>query len=97
MGLDDPDRQSGLLLFATAYQRHPYRLPVIGQMEIYNALTQEQVMQYYKARYVPNNLTFVVVGDVDAEAVCKQLGDFFKDYPARSLQPVYIPSEPPQL
>ncbi|MEP6699183.1 MAG: pitrilysin family protein [Verrucomicrobiota bacterium] len=97
MSTDDPDRMAGQLLFATAYQRHPYRLPVIGQMEIYNALTQEQVMEYYKARYVPNNLTFVVVGDVEAEAVYRQLGDFFKDYPARSLQPVYIPSEPAQL
>src|SRR6202045_328907 len=97
MNLDDPDRMTGQLLFATAYQRHPYRLPVIGQMEVYNQLTQEQVMQYYKARYVPNNLTFIVVGDVDAEAVYRQLGDFFKDHPARSLTPVYIPSEPPQL
>src|SRR3954465_4205119 len=52
MGFDDPDRMAGQLLFATAYQRHPYRLPVIGQMEIYNQLTQEQVMRYYKTRYV---------------------------------------------
>src|SRR6202045_2756552 len=97
MGMDDPDRMAGQLLFATAFQRHPYRLPVIGQIDIYNQLTRDQVMQYYKARYVPNNLTFVVVGDVDAEAVYRQLGDFFKDHPARSLTPVYIPSEPPQL
>jgi len=97
MSMDDPDRMAGQLLFATAFQRHPYRLPVIGQLEIYNQLTQEQVMQYYKARYVPNNLTFIVVGDVDAEAVYQHLGAFFKDYPAKSLQPVYIPAEPPQL
>jgi zinc protease len=97
MGMDDPDRMAGQLLFATAFQRHPYRLPVIGHIDIYNQLTRDQVMQYYKARYVPNNLTFVVVGDVDAEAVYRQLTDFFKDHPARSLTPVYIPSEPPQL
>jgi zinc protease len=97
MGMDDPDRMAGQLLFATAFQRHPYRLPVIGHIDIYNQLTRDQVMQYYKARYVPNNLTFVVVGEVDAEAVYRQLGDFFKDHPARSLTPVYIPSEPPQL
>jgi zinc protease len=97
MGMDDPDRMAGQLLFATAFQRHPYRLPVIGQIDVYNQLTRDQVMQYYKARYVPNNLTFVIVGDVDAEAVYRQLGDSFKDHPARSLQPVYIPSEPLQL
>src|SRR5207253_10836588 len=97
MGLDDPDRQAGLLLFATAYQRHRYRLPVIGEIEIYNQLTQEQVMQYYKSRYVPNNLTFIVVGDVDGEKIHQQLADFFKAYPEKALKPVFVPEEPPQL
>src|SRR5438132_484139 len=97
MGMDDPDRIAGLLLFATAYQRHPYRFPVIGEIEIYNQLTQEQLMQYYKTRYVPNNLTFIVVGDVDAEKVRQQLTNLFKPYPEKSLQPVFIPAEPPQL
>jgi zinc protease len=97
MGMDDPDRMAGQLLFATAFQRHPYRLPVIGLIDVYNQLTRDQVMAYYQARYVPNNLTFIVVGDVEAEAVYRQLGDFFKDYPAKSLQPVFVPNEPPQL
>src|SRR5947207_4707004 len=97
MGMDDPDRMAGLLLFATAYQRHPYRFPVIGDIAIYNQLTQEQVMQYYKTRYVPNNLTFIVVGDVVAEKVRQQLTDLFKAYPEKSLQPVFVPAEPPQL
>src|SRR5216110_2099813 len=97
MGLDDPDRVVGLRLFTTAYQRHPYRFPVIGDIEIYNQLTQDQVMQYYKTRYVPNNLTFVVVGDVDAAKVRQQLTEFFKAYPEKSLKPVFIPEEPPQL
>ena len=97
MGFDDPDRVAGQLLFATAYQRHPYRLPVIGLLDVFNQLTQEQVMEYYKARYVPNNITFVIVGDVDAEAVHQQLATFFKEYPAKSLKPLYIAEEPPQL
>ena len=92
MGFDDPDRVSGQLLFATAYQRHPYRLPVIGLLDVFNQLTQEQVMQYYKSRYVPNNLTFVVVGDVDAKQVQQQLADLFKDHPAKSLPPLYHPA-----
>jgi zinc protease len=97
MGLDDPDRMAGQLLFATAYQRHPYRLPVIGQLDIFNQLTQEDVMRYYKSRYVPNNLTFIVVGDVEPQAVYQQLGDFFANHPAKSLPSVFIPREPPQL
>src|SRR6476660_1359970 len=86
MTMDDPDRMAGQLLFATAFQRHPYRLPVIGQLEIFNQLTQEQVMDYYKSRYVPNNLTFVIVGDVEAEKVRTQLAEFFKSYPEKSLK-----------
>src|SRR6266702_6692084 len=97
MGMDDPDRMVTLLLFGTAYQRHPYRFPVIGELEIYNQLTQEQVMQYYKTRYVPNNLTFVVVGNVDAEKVRQQLAELFKSYPEKSLKPVFVPAELPQL
>ena len=97
MGFDDPDRMVGQLLFATAYQKHPYRLPVIGQLEVYNQLTQEQVMQYYKTRYVPNNLTFIVAGDVDGEKVRGQLAELFKNYPEKSLKPTFIPAEPPQL
>src|SRR5215472_15709346 len=97
MGMDDPDRMAGLLLFATAYQRHPYRFPVIGELEIYNQLTQDQVMQYYKTRYVPNNLTFIVVGDVHAEKVRQQLAELFKAYPQQSLRPLFIPAEPQQL
>ena len=97
MGMDDPDRMAGQLLLGTAYQKHPYRLPVIGDIEIYNQLTRDQVMEYYKTRYVPNNLTFIVVGDVDAQKVREQLTTLFKDYPEKSLRPVYIPPEPPQL
>jgi len=97
MGFDDPDRMAGQLLFATAYQRHPYRLPVIGLLDVFNQLTQEQVLEYYKTRYVPNNFTFVVVGDVAADEVHEQLADFFRAFPAKSLKPLYIPQEPPQL
>ncbi|MDQ6656402.1 MAG: insulinase family protein, partial [Verrucomicrobiota bacterium] len=97
MGFDDPDRMAGQLLFATAYQRHPYRLPVIGSLDVFNQLTREQVMAYYEARYVPNNITFVVVGDVDGAQVHEQLVRYFAPYPAKSLRPIYVPAEPAQL
>src|SRR4051812_10473369 len=97
MNVDDPDRMLSLLLFATAYQKHPYRLPVIGEMEIYNQLTQEQVMQYYKTRSVPKNLPFIAAGDVDAKKIREQLADYLKNYPKKAPKPVFVPNEPPQL
>lgn len=97
MGQDDPDRVSSHTLFATAFRRHPYRHPVIGHLDIYNRLTRDDVMAYYKARYVPNNLFFVVTGDVDAQAVHDQLAAAFEPYKRQPLPPVYVPQEPVQL
>lgn len=97
MGSDDPDRVVTQLLFATAFQLHPYRLPVIGLIDIYNQLTQAQVMEYYTTRYAPNNLSVIVVGDVDTANVRSDVEKLFGNYRARALRPIYIPAEPPQL
>ena len=53
MVADDPDRVNSQQLFTTAYREHPYRHPVIGHLDIFNALTRDDLMAYYKARYVP--------------------------------------------
>jgi len=37
------------------------------------------------------------VGDVDGEKIHQQLAEFFKSYPEKSLRPIFIPEEPPQL
>jgi zinc protease len=94
---DDPDRVNSQQVFATAYREHPYRHPVIGHLDVFNRLTRDQVMAYYKARYVPNNLTFVVVGDVNAAEILAQMETFFERYPRAALPSVYLPKEPPQL
>ncbi len=96
MGADDPDRVASKLLFATAFREHPYRYPVIGHLDLFNRLTRDDVWAYYKARYVPNNLFFVITGAVDARQVYEQLAAFFAPYPRQPLPPVYIPREPAQ-
>lgn len=97
MGFDDPNRQSTLLMLRTVFAESPFKNPVIGHLDIYNKLTRDDVMEYYKARYVPNNLTFVVVGDVDAQKIRAQIEELFRDQPRRALEPSYIPSEPEQI
>ncbi|MFV0416628.1 MAG: M16 family metallopeptidase [Chthoniobacterales bacterium] len=97
MGFDDPSRQSMQLLLGTMYKESPLGSPVIGHLDIYNRLTRDDVMEYYRERYAPNNLTLVVVGDVDAKAVLEQVKEIFKDYPRRALKPLYLPEEPEQL
>lgn len=97
MGFDDPGRQGIELLLRTLYPNSPYGLPVIGHLDIFNQLTRDDVMEYYRSRYVPNNLTFVIAGDVNEEEVLAQLTAFFADYPRGKLAPVLIPDEAPQL
>jgi zinc protease len=97
MGYDDPDRMSSQTLFATAYREHPYRHPIIGHLDVFNTLQRDDVIAYYKARYVPNNMFIVVVGDVDAEKVRTQIAALFAPHSRAALPPVFLPKEPPQL
>ncbi len=97
MGFDDPGRQSSQLMLRTVFSESPFRHPVIGYLDVYNKLTRADVMAYYKKRYVPNNLTFVVTGDVDPQKIRTQVEEAFKDYPRSALEPVYVASEPEQV
>lgn len=97
MGFDDPGRQSSQLMLRTVFSESPLRHPVIGYLDVYNRLTRQDVLDYYKRRYVPNNLTFVVAGDVDADQLHAELGRLFRDEPRRALDPVFVQSEPLQM
>ncbi len=97
MGLDDPDRQSHYLHFDTAYTAHPYRYPVIGHLDVYNRLARQDVFEYYQQRYAPNNLTFLVVGDVAFEDVRARIAPLLEKHPRRPLPDVFVPREPAQL
>ncbi len=97
MGFDDPNRKNWQLIARTVFSESPYRHPVIGYLDIYNQLKREDVWEYYKQRYVPNNLTFVVVGDVDALKIRDQLEAFFKGYPRKPLETIALPMDPPQV
>src|SRR5437899_7606759 len=75
MGQDDPGRRSGRRLFETAYTRSPYRLTVIGYPDIFNELKPEDIRAYYHEKYVPNNIFFVVAGEVKSGEVVAQIRD----------------------
>jgi zinc protease len=97
MGEDDPERKSSKLMWATAYNVHPYRHPVIGYEEVYRKLSRDDVMKYFKSRYVPNNMVFILVGDFEVAVAEKKIREAFGSYPRQALAPVLIPSEPRQL
>jgi predicted Zn-dependent peptidase len=41
----------------------PYQWPILGSRRSINRLTREQVWDYYKTYYVPNNMVGIVIGD----------------------------------
>lgn len=94
---DDPGRRSSRRLFETAYTRSPYRFTVIGYPEIFNQLTRDDIVAYYREKYVPNNLFFVVAGDVRTEEVTEQIAEAFRETKARPLPPAVLPEEPRQV
>ncbi len=97
MGLDDPDRRLGQALFRTAFQRHPYREPVIGHRELFRRVTREELLTYYHSRYVPNNMVVCVAGAVPPEECLAQVEAAFGSVPRGRLAPVRIEDEPVQL
>ncbi len=96
MGRDDPDHRLGEALFAMAFREHPYRHPIIGYREVFAAIGRDDLLAYYRARYVPNNLVLVVVGAFDPAAVRAAVEQHFGSVPRARLAPVYLPDEPTQ-
>jgi zinc protease len=97
LGYDDPDRMLSHLTFATAYQKHPCRYPVIGLRRIFDQIDRETLLAYYRRRYVPENVFVVVSGDVQVAQVQEWVQKFFGPIRARPVVPVVIPAEPPQV
>lgn len=81
---------------ANVYTRSRLRHPVIGWPEDIQQLELDELKQWYKRWYVPNNATLVIAGDVQFEAVDELVTKYFSAIPSRPLQPVKSWSEPPQ-
>ena len=44
---------------------HPYHWPTIGYMEDLTAASYEDVVEFFRSYYAPNNASLVVAGDID--------------------------------
>ena len=97
MTRDDPDDRLWETVFSSAFREHPYRYPIIGHRDVFSTATPEDLAAYYRARYVPNNLVVVIVGDIDADAVQAAVAKHFGATPRARLAPVLVPAEPRQL
>ncbi len=97
MGRDDPDQRFSEALFETAFRRHPYRYPIIGYKDVFQTITREELLAYYRERYVPNNAVLVVAGAVDPAEIFRLAEQVWGSAPRGRLAPVHVPEEPAQL
>ncbi|MBI5416475.1 insulinase family protein [Candidatus Poribacteria bacterium] len=97
MNEDSPGRFLHQLFWNTSFSKHPYRHPVIGYSEIFKKITREDLIKYYKEKYVPNSMIIVVVGDIDSKEVLIKIKEAFKDFQRGLDNNLYLPEEPRQL
>ena len=93
MTLDEPDQRLGQTLFETAFRQHPYQHPIIGHRPVFEGVSRDDLVAYYRARYVPNNLVLVVAGHFEPAALLPVVEQHFGSAPRARLAPVYLADE----
>jgi zinc protease len=75
---------------------HPYRHPTIGYMEDLDAASLDDVKQFFRAYYAPDNAVLVIAGDVKVEEAVRQAERYFEEIPPGPGAPqVTAPAVPP--
>ena len=70
---------------------HPYNWQVIGSLEDLQAATLDDVKEFFRAWYTPNNVTLTVTGDFDTEQAKAWVDRYFAEIPRG---PEIVPMEP---
>lgn len=81
---------------ATAFQMHPYGVPVVGYMSDLETLSRRDLAEYYSRFYGPNNATLAIVGDVDPAQVRDWVEKYFAAIPRGEEPPPVLAQEPRQ-
>lgn len=88
---DNPHALTHEQFIAAAYVNSPYHWPIIGWMNDLENMTVDDLAQWYRTWYAPNNATVVVVGDVNPDEVFALAQEYFGD-----LKPSVIPKVKPR-
>ena len=74
---DDPSYKMWQDLQATLFEGTPYSRQVIGSSKTVSEFTREEIVDYYNRFYHPENMTLVVVGDIEQEKAIELAGKYF--------------------
>lgn len=78
---DDPQNSLFEEVVAAAFKVHPYQRPVIGWMSDLRSIERDDLYNYYKTYYSPDNAVIVIVGDVKSDEMIEKINRFFGDIP----------------
>jgi zinc protease len=88
-----PYGMAGILLSENLFPpEHPYHWPVIGSMEDLSAATFQDVLEFFKKYYNPNNASLVVAGDIDPVKARIQVEKWFGEIPPGDPLPLQSPA-----
>jgi zinc protease len=82
--LDNPDWIAHQNLMQTAYGQHPYSRPVLGYEPTLRSLTAADLRTYHDRHYRPENMTVVIVGNIDLTQAKEAVEAAFGIVPIRS-------------
>ncbi len=73
-------------------KNHPYHWPVIGYMEDLTAASAEDVREFFRKYYAPQNASLVIAGDINPAEARKKVEYWFADVkPGKSADPIEVP------
>jgi zinc protease len=78
------------------YRNYPYRRPIIGYDHEIVAMTRQNIIDFYKRWYAPNNAILVVAGDITAKELKPLAEKYYGAVPAAAPIARARPAEPPQ-
>jgi zinc protease len=93
MGAGEPNRIFWKLTQMNRFKYHPARHPTIGYLDEFLKISRDEIYAFYKRMYVPNNMVFVVVGDIDKKRVVDRISRQFKDAKPGALPEIKLPED----
>ena len=80
---------------ALFWQSHPYGVPVLGWASEVESITRDDVREFYRIYYSPNNVRVVLIGDFDTDKVVEQAKRYFGRIPRSAKPPAPVITEEP--
>jgi zinc protease len=96
LGQTNPGRQLWQLFVQTAYRKHPIRHPVIGYENVFVTVSREDLLDYYRQRYVPQNMVVSIAGAIQTAEALKTVLELSKNMVRNFDPPVVTATEPTQ-